>query len=101
MDKFWTTEEVASMLRVNGSTVRRWRLDDVGPCSSRSATCTATRTQCCRGGSGSGSTAGGQRERGGPATRRGRARGHPGKGAAQRDPVHGSGAVDPPGYLPP
>ena len=31
MDKFWTTEEVATMLRVNGSTVRRWRLDDVGP----------------------------------------------------------------------
>ena len=31
MDKFWTTEEVASMMRVNSSTVRRWRLDDVGP----------------------------------------------------------------------
>jgi excisionase family DNA binding protein len=31
MEKFWTTEEVAAMLRVNGSTVRRWRLDDVGP----------------------------------------------------------------------
>jgi excisionase family DNA binding protein len=31
MEKFWTTEEVAAMLRVNGSTIRRWRLDDVGP----------------------------------------------------------------------
>jgi excisionase family DNA binding protein len=26
-----TTEEVASRLRVNPCTVRRWRLDDVGP----------------------------------------------------------------------
>ncbi len=31
MERFWTTEEVAAMLRVNDSTVRRWRLDDVGP----------------------------------------------------------------------
>lgn len=26
-----TTEEVAKLFRVNPSTIRRWRLDDVGP----------------------------------------------------------------------
>ena len=28
---FLTTEEVATRLRVNPCTIRRWRLDDVGP----------------------------------------------------------------------
>jgi excisionase family DNA binding protein len=28
---FLTTEEVAARLRVNPCTIRRWRLDDVGP----------------------------------------------------------------------
>lgn len=31
MDQLLTTEELAKRLRVNPSTVRRWRLDDVGP----------------------------------------------------------------------
>ena len=31
MDQLLTTEELATRLRVNPSTVRRWRLDDVGP----------------------------------------------------------------------
>ena len=31
MERFWTTAEVAALLRVDASTVRRWRLDDVGP----------------------------------------------------------------------
>ena len=31
MDQLLTTEELARRLRVNPSTVRRWRLDDVGP----------------------------------------------------------------------
>jgi excisionase family DNA binding protein len=30
-DLLLTTEEVASRLRVNPCTIRRWRLDDVGP----------------------------------------------------------------------
>ena len=31
MDQLLTTEELATRLRVNPSTIRRWRLDDVGP----------------------------------------------------------------------
>jgi excisionase family DNA binding protein len=31
MDELLTTEELATRLRVNPSTIRRWRLDDVGP----------------------------------------------------------------------
>ena len=31
MDQLLTTDELAKRLRVNPSTVRRWRLDDVGP----------------------------------------------------------------------
>jgi excisionase family DNA binding protein len=31
VDQFLTTAEVAALLRVNPSTVRRWRLDGVGP----------------------------------------------------------------------
>jgi len=31
MDQLLTTEELAKRLRVNPSTIRRWRLDDVGP----------------------------------------------------------------------
>jgi hypothetical protein len=34
MEQLLTTEELAKRMRVNPSTVRRWRLDDVGlsPC---------------------------------------------------------------------
>jgi hypothetical protein len=31
MEQLLTTEELAKRMRVNPSTVRRWRLDDVGP----------------------------------------------------------------------
>ena len=31
MEQLLTTEELAERLRVNPSTIRRWRLDDVGP----------------------------------------------------------------------
>lgn len=31
MEKFLTTQEVAKLFRVDPSTVRRWRLDGVGP----------------------------------------------------------------------
>ena len=31
MEQLLTTEELAERMRVNPSTVRRWRLDDVGP----------------------------------------------------------------------
>ncbi|WP_425562487.1 helix-turn-helix transcriptional regulator [Microlunatus ginsengisoli] len=31
MEELWTTEELARYMRVNPSTIRRWRLDDVGP----------------------------------------------------------------------
>jgi excisionase family DNA binding protein len=31
MEQLLTTEELATRLRVNPSTIRRWRLDDVGP----------------------------------------------------------------------
>jgi excisionase family DNA binding protein len=31
MEELLTTEELAARLRVNPSTIRRWRLDDVGP----------------------------------------------------------------------
>ena len=31
MDQLLTTQELATRLRVNPSTIRRWRLDDVGP----------------------------------------------------------------------
>jgi excisionase family DNA binding protein len=31
MEQLLTTEELAKRMRVNPSTVRRWRLDDAGP----------------------------------------------------------------------
>ena len=31
MEQLLTTEELAKRMRVNPSTVRRWRFDDVGP----------------------------------------------------------------------